>query len=411
MGHMIRRWLFGAALVVGLASVLLANQGVVKTQDGRTLEGNVDESAGPDADVTITIHGVTITLPRSDIASIDYPKDVTQEFNEKLAKLERNDVKGRLDLARWALARQQFALARRAAGAAQKLAPNDPDIQTLQDTIQAQERMAARRGSGTAIAAPPVSPTTTTAPPTTAPAAPPPQAKFLSMDDVFAIRRAELRPDENVPIQFLRDVQKRYLIASKANAAAFNAATPAVQALAIQAYDPQMAQDVRITSDPLALAEYRTRIEPRILAGCASSGCHNSENAGRAGDFYLYSNVRSPAASYTNFFILQNYVKRVDTVDAFGRGEAERMMIDRLHAQSSLLVQFALPRLMASTPHPDVPNWKPMYWRTDDPACVEILNWIGTTLRPIRPDYGIKFDVPWISPPTTEPAAATTSPG
>jgi hypothetical protein len=231
------------------------------------------------------------------------------------------------------------------------------------------------------------------------------------MDDVYAMRRAELRPDEDVRIQFLRDVQKRYLIASKANAAAFNAAGPGVQALAIQAYDPQMAQDVRITSDPQALAEYRTRIEPRILAGCASSGCHNSENVGRAGGFYLYSNVRSPPASYTNFFILQNYSRKVDTTDAFGKGEAERMMIDRLHAQSSLLVQYALPRVMASTPHPDVPNWKPMYWRTDDPACVEILNWIGTTLRPIRPDYEIKFTVPWTSPPTTEPAAATTSPG
>jgi hypothetical protein len=404
---MIRRWLLGAALVMGLASMLLAKQGVVKTQDGRILEGDVDESAGADADVKVIIHGVAITLPRSDIASIDYPKDATAEFNEKLAKLDRNDVNGRLALARWALGRQQFALARQAADAAQRLAPNDLDIQTLQDTIQAQERMAARQGAG-AAAATPVTPTTAAAPLTTAPA---PPAKFLSMDDVYAMRRAELRPDEDVRIQFLRDVQKRYLIASKANAAAFNAAGPGVQALAIQAYDPQMAQDVRITSDPQALAEYRTRIEPRILAGCASSGCHNSENVGRAGGFYLYSNVRSPPASYTNFFILQNYSRKVDTTDAFGKGEAERMMIDRLHAQSSLLVQYALPRVMASTPHPDVPNWKPMYWRTDDPACVEILNWIGTTLRPIRPDYEIKFTVPWTSPPTTEPAAATTSPG
>jgi hypothetical protein len=404
---MIRRWLLGAALVMGLASMLLAKQGVVKTQDGRTLEGDVDESAGPDADVAITIHGVTITLPRSDIASIDYPGDVTQEFNDKLAKLDRNDVSGRLDLARWALARQQFALARRAADAAQRLAPNDLDIQTLQDTIEAQQRMAARQGAG-ATAATPGTPTTAAAPATTAPA---PQAKFLSIDDVYTIRRAELRQDEDVRIQFLREVQKRYLIASKANAAAFNAAGPAVQALAIQAYDPQMAQDVRITSDPQAMAEYRTQIEPRILAGCASSGCHNSENVGRAGNFYLYTNVRSSPASYTNFYILQNYSRKVDTTDAFGKGEAERAMIDRLHAQSSLLVQYALPRVMASTPHPDVPNWKPMYWRTDDPACAEILNWIGTTLRPIRPDYEIKFDVPWMPPPTTEPSTATTSPG
>ena len=83
------RWsALGAALVLGLASVLLARQGIVRTQDGRTLEGDVDESAGPQGIVTIAIHGVTVSLPRSDIYSIEYPRDVTQEFNERLAALD-----------------------------------------------------------------------------------------------------------------------------------------------------------------------------------------------------------------------------------------------------------------------------------------------------------------------------------
>jgi hypothetical protein len=226
------------------------------------------------------------------------------------------------------------------------------------------------------------------------------------MDQVYAIRRAELRPDENVRIQFFRDVQKRYLAQSKANAAAFSAASPTVQALAIQAYDPQLANDVRIVSDPRALAEFRSRIEPRVLAGCASSGCHSGPEGG---DFFLYTNVRSAQASYTNFYILTTYQRKVETVDAFGRGVAQRMMIDRLHAQSSLLVQYALPRMIASTPHPDVPNWKPMFWRSDDPGCLELVNWIGATLRPITPDYGFKFEL--ANPmATTQPSAPTTSP-
>jgi hypothetical protein len=399
---MMRRWLLGAALIAGLASVLLARQGVIKTQDGRTLEGDVDDSAGPEADVMITIHGVGVTLARSDIVSIEYPKDLTQEFNERLAKLDRNDVTGRLNLARWALGKQEFELARRAADAAQKLAPNDLDVQTLQDTIEAEQRMAARRGGGAAAV--------TAAPPATAPSAPPvaPVAKFLSMDQVYTIRRAELRTDEDVKIQFMRDVRRRYLSASNANAAAFNAASPTIQALAIQAYDPQLAGDVRIMTDPLALSDFRTRIEPRILAGCASSGCHSGPGAG---DFYLYPNVQSAAASYTNFYILETYEKKVEAVDAFGKGMAERMMIDRLHAESSLLIQYALPRLMASTPHPDVPNWKPLYWRTDDPACAQLVNWIGSTLRPIRADYGFKFEVPTSSAPVTQPSTSPASPG
>jgi hypothetical protein len=411
-------------LVLGLASMLLARQGIVRTQDGRTLEGDVDESAGPQGTVTITIHGVAVALPRSDIASIEYPKDVTQEFNERLAALDATDARGRAQLARWALARGQFALARKAADAAQRLAPNDPEIQTLQDTIEAQQRMAARQTSR--VPAPPAPPTpvattpaplptpatapaTVVAPPTVAPPAPISNAtpsKFLTMDQVYAIRRAELRPDESVQIQFMQDVRQRYLAQSKANPAAFNAASPTVQALAIEAYDPQLANDVRIMSDPRSLAEFRSRIEPRVLAGCASSGCHSGPEGG---DFYLYSNVRSAQASYTNFFILTSYEKKVDTVDAFGKGIAQRMMIDRLHSQTSLLVQYALPRMIASTAHPDVPNWKPMFWRMDDPFCVELVNWIGASLRPIRPEYGFKFDVPTMSA-TTQPSPATTSP-
>jgi hypothetical protein len=419
---MMRRWTFGAALVLGLASVLVARQGIVHTDDGRTLEGDVDESAGPSGKVVVTIHGVAVTLPRDDILSIEYPKDITQEFNERLARLDSTDARGRAQLARWALSRGQFELARKAADAAQRLAPNDPEIQTLQDTIEAQQRLASRQPSGTPAPAPtpppPTPPTTpppsvpatqpappvAEAPPTTSPSGGP--ARFLTMDQVYAIRRAELRPDENVRIQFYRDVQKRYLALSKANAAAFSAASPTVQALAIQAYDPQLANDVRIMSDPRGLADFRSRIEPRVLAGCASSGCHSGSEGG---DFFLYTNVRSAQASYTNFFILTTYQRKVDTADVFGRGVALRMMIDRLHAQSSLLVQYALPRMIASTPHPDVPNWKPMFWRSDDPGCLELVNWIGTTLRPITPDYGFKFELA-NSTATTQPSTPTTSP-
>jgi hypothetical protein len=414
-----RRWALGAVLVLGLASMLLARQGIVRTQDGRTLEGDVNESAGPQGNVTVTIHGAVVSLPRSDVASIEYPRDITQEFNERLAALDATDARGRAQLARWALARGQYALARKAANAAQRLAPNDPDLQTLQDTIEAQERMAARQTNPAPVPRPaptPPPPTpppatapgTTVATPTTAPSAVanPMPTRFLTMDQVYAIRRAELRPDESVPIQFMQDVRQRYLAQSKANAAAFNAASPTVQALAIEAYDPQLANDVRITSDPRSLSEFRSKIEPRVLAGCASSGCHSGPEGG---DFFLYSNVRSAQASYSNFFILTTYEKTVPTVDAFGKGMAQRMMVDRLHAQTSLLVQYSLPRMIASTPHPDAPNWKPMYWRTDDPSCVEMVSWIGATLRPIRPDYGFKFQLPTMSA-TTQPSPATTSP-
>src|ERR1700722_546264 len=64
---MVRRWFFGAALVLSLASVLHAKQGIVRTTDGRTLEGDVTETT-PDQAITIVMHGVSIVVPRNTIS-------------------------------------------------------------------------------------------------------------------------------------------------------------------------------------------------------------------------------------------------------------------------------------------------------------------------------------------------------
>src|SRR4051812_24017026 len=81
------------------AATLLAKPGVVKTVDGQTYNGEVEEKVET---VNVTIRGIATAVPRTKIASITYPEagGYDKEFNDKLAKLDKKDAAGRLALGR-----------------------------------------------------------------------------------------------------------------------------------------------------------------------------------------------------------------------------------------------------------------------------------------------------------------------
>jgi len=366
-----------------IAKVLLARQGILTTNDGRMLSGDIQNA--PDGDsVSITLHGATLTVPRSTVASINYPADAQADFRQRMGALDANDITGRIELARYELTAKQYDLATQAATDAQRLDPHNPDIAILLDTISSQQALDAKAVQSL---------------PTTAPssAASSGSSQYLTIDDVDTIRRCELRPADNVRVQFFNNVRRRF-VATQGNAAAFYAEPVAQQALDIlQSGDPKLMKDVRIASDPTPLLEFRTQVQPRILAGCAAAGCHNSSGAG---DFALFTDAREVLPAYTNLYILEKTGRKVEGGDTFGGGAVFRPMIDRLRPESSLLLQFGLPRSVASTPHPEVSGYNPMFSGVSDPKYLMILQWI-TSLTPIAPDYGIKFQIP------TGKAAAT----
>src|SRR5271154_7134022 len=91
---------FGVMAALVLATALLANQGVVHLTDGTEVSGDIDDS-DPNT-VTITIHGVRESLPRSSVDSIEYVGSIQEQFDARMAKLSENDAVGRLEVARWA---------------------------------------------------------------------------------------------------------------------------------------------------------------------------------------------------------------------------------------------------------------------------------------------------------------------
>jgi hypothetical protein len=378
---MFRKWWFGVVVIGFAAAAAVAKLGTVTTNDDRLLTGDVQEA--PDGkSVTVTIRGSTITVPRSNVIAIHYPADADSDFRQRLSILDPNDVKGRLDLSHMELNAKQYDLAAEAARDAEALDPHNPDAAVLLDTIQSQRALEAK------MALPSTEPSAES---TTTPT----PAGYLTNNDIYAIRRAELRPDDNVRVEFYNNVRQRYL-GLHGNMAAFFDESQTQQALDIlQSGDPHLADDVRIVTDPRVLLEFRAQVQPRILAGCAATGCH----ASGAGGFFLYTEARQPMAAYTNFYILQKSGSKIAGADTFGKGPAYRPMVDRLRPESSLILQFGLPRLAATTPHPDVKDYTPMYRDTNDPAYRQVLNWIGD-LSPMAPDYGIKFHIPHKAPTT-----------
>ncbi len=66
---MLRQILCGAVGICACAAVLLARPGVIKTKDGRTLRGEVQEN--PET-LVVNMRGIEVTLNRADVASVDF---------------------------------------------------------------------------------------------------------------------------------------------------------------------------------------------------------------------------------------------------------------------------------------------------------------------------------------------------
>jgi len=119
---MVRRWCLAGAMVLLCCSLLPARQGVVRTDDGRTIEGDVADDPNSDT-VTVTVGNAQVAVDRSDILSIEYGDNVARQFKQRLAELPSTDIRSRLELGRWALDKKQYALARQAAREVMRIDP------------------------------------------------------------------------------------------------------------------------------------------------------------------------------------------------------------------------------------------------------------------------------------------------
>lgn len=398
---MIRR-LLGALLLGVCVSSAFARVGVVRTTDGRSIEGDVTEKEGV---VTVATRGGTIALNRSDVASIDYA-NIIEAYEQRLAAIPPDaGAPAHYELARWLYDNRQYELARTELNKALELNPNFPDAVLLKQTVERNLAWDRSRPAAPAPGAPTASAPPATAPGQVTPA--PAERRLLNPDQINTIRQVELKEsDRQIRTRFVNDVQRRYIEYRAIDPRLFTTLSEFDKAMAIlQNGTPEMKPDVRIVSDPRTLLEFRTRIQPTLLQGCASVNCHGGANAG---SFVLINPAAGDPATYTNFYILSKYATQV--------GDVSRKMLDRQYPRNSLAGQFGLPRDRADLDHPEAQGWSNLYRGLDDPRYLLLLQWIAS-LDPIG-EYGIDFPLPTGKPSTrptsppapVEPAASTVVP-
>ncbi len=385
---------FTLTLLLCVASAVHAKVGIVKTREGNTYEGDINDTDAKS--VTVTMRGIPTTIERGRIISITYPQqNFAQQFAARKARLAPNDAQGRLALAREAFAQREYALARDAVDESLQIDPNNADAVALRDTIQSQMRLehAKPKTDEPAVAK------------EAAPATQPTDQKMLTPVQINAVRQAEMREDDvGVRIRLERGVLKRFIEYSQIPPGEVISLNIMQQAqLILKKGTPEMRKDVMILNDPPALFQYRRTVQPFVVQNCATSMCHGG-NA--ATNWNMVLPPDSDAATYTNFLNMEKYTKRSkQSNDAlFGAGDPK--MIDRQQPRMSLLLQYALPGAISEIDHVELPNYHPPLRGLNDPRYLMLLDWIGKGLQPVEPDYGFDWGAPAATQPVSQAASA-----
>lgn len=396
--------------VVGLSvftSLVLAKPGVLKTRDGRMLDGDITETVDG---LVVTRGTIKVVVARADVASVRYAESA-DAFSPRINELKPDDTAGRMALAREAFRAGEYSTARGLAEDVLAKQPNNKQAVDLLDMIRRQIMLEAKqRGIEAAATQEAVSSIGTPLPPGELP------HQYLSEPEINRIRQTELQEADagRVRVRLDNNVVARYMqLPQAANVDFLNLSTFQQALTILRNGDSDMRKDVIILSDPGSLRDYRQNIQRIILAGCAASSCHGSQAGGH---FVLFPSLENEAAAYTNFYMLSTYQNKppVQPGSVFGGSLAGTLMIDRQAPDRSLLLTYGLPPQQAGAhPHPTVPNFRPLYNAVNDGQYRRVRAWIAESLVPMQPDYGIRYQPPIaksLLPPVPATTQATTKP-
>ena len=160
---------------------------------------------------------------------------------------------------------------------------------------------------------------------------------------------------------------------------------------------PQFTDGLEITSDPADMIPYRTKVQSCVLENCATSLCHGGD---KAGSFRLIrpAGGTTDQITYTNFYIMSQYVDK--------DGE---QVINRDDPAKSLFLQYSLPKALASYSHPGSAQTRAHFTDENAPEYLAMLTWVKGLSYP-KPNYGITYEIPGMTPPPVVPATMPRAP-
>ena len=374
----------------GLAHVAEAapKPGMVKAKGGYVFQGQVDEEVIAGKVVITQANGQKVELFKQAVDSIVYFNTPREEFDARLATLGRQDVAGRIALARWALTKNEPALADQAVKAAKAIDPNNAELLALEKQVIA------------ALPKPEVKPEVG---PASKPATKPvetvvgPAIRTLTAEEMQSVRLREIKNGEKLRAQISPALRKQVIDAGLVPANQISKIQPPeLAALILAEGTPAMKADLKLLGDPIALNDYKMKVNKVIVGGCAASNCHGAADSKT---FRLFT-TNDEESVLSNFVILQRTDRTIDGV--------RRLMIDRANPANSTLLSFMLPATISRVPHPDVPGFKPAVKNANEPGLLAARDWITNSLNVIPPSYE---DIDLSRPPPVKPADKAAAPG
>lgn len=368
---------------------------ILYLKDGSQAIGRLTDISGDS--YTLVISGIPTRFDKSFVLRVAALPPIEERYKQMRATIPDEDLDQRLTLAQWLRDKRAYTLALTEVEGILKADGAHPGARELKKLLDLQlemERDSAKRRAEK---------------PATTPDAPDGPSEIekeaersrnfpkLSADQINVLRVFELNlsnpPRLLVPKELIDEIIKRYasddLIPStpEGREALYKSRPTQIIELLYRLKARDLYGMVQVLEDPEVFLSFKRDVHQGwLINSCATSRCHGGEHAGRL----MLDRYRpaEPATFYTNFLILERF-----------RLADGSPLINYTEPEKSPLVQFAMPRNLASRKHPQVRDgnsldqWKPAIRSKDDRRYTNTMNWIRSMYQP-RPDYGLSYDPP-----------------
>ncbi len=376
--------------VIPLMEVLAPTPGVIYRRDGTGFPADI--VADDYDEVRYQVGVVKGTAPRSEVYRVALSRPFEERYRAIKATLKKDDTIRRLALCDWLISEGKYIEAQ--AELTQLIEDAKmPEAVVLLRQVTAQ--LATTKGRDRAD-----SPPSEANDPNYVPDEPPPPARLptrtMTPDEINLIRVYEIDLDQPPKITIdhadtralLSDFSASPLVPTDAIAqtALVQGDPLQIVKLAFQLKARDFYSKIRVTSEPASLSAFRRKVHDGwLITNCATSRCHGGSDAGKF--FLFHLNTTDARVRYTNLLNLL-------------RGTSNgRPLVNFEDPLQSVIVQYALPESEATTPHPAVKGWKPVFGKKLYPQKLEeTLQWIRSMYQP-RPVYPIEYVPPDLTAP------------
>ncbi len=376
--------------VIPLMEVLAPTPGVIYRRDGTGFPADI--VADDYDEVRYQVGVVKGSITRSEVYRVALSRPFEERYQAIKATLEKSDTVRRLALCDWLISEGKYIEAHAELTQLVEDAKM-PEAVALLRQVTAQ--LATTKGRDRANPPPPEAHD-----PDFVPDEQPPPIKLptrtMTPDEINIIRVYEIDLDQPPKVAIdhadaralLSDFSASPLVPTDAIAqtALVQGDPLQIVRLAFQLKARDFYNKIRVTSEPASLSAFRRKVHDGwLITNCATSRCHGGPDAGK---FFLFNlNTTDARVRYTNLLNLL-------------RGTSHgRPLVNFEEPANSLIVQYALPESEATTPHPPVKGWKPVFGKKLYPQKLEeTLQWIRSMYQP-RPIYPVEYVPPDLTAP------------